>query len=379
MSAYHQMGHDSRNLLSEKNLAAYRGAILSPINYTENEVMQQIDACDDMGFEFVLDPQLYYPNTARGKLTQWSYFPSDVDTADQSSNAWWQRLVSQIAETAERLQPAAVCSPSIVPRLFSMDYYSRCCEVTQDLRSALAKSNVGVLLSLLVRLGDLGDQGIVHRLASLISAGDIDRVFLVFVTDVEPRKELRAEEELKGAMRLIRYLEMNSIRVLVGYSSSDVVLWKAAGASDCATGKYFNVRRFTPSRWEPATGGGNQFPYWFEESLMAFLRESDLIRVKNAGLLTNSTQLNPYGAAILDKIGDSATPTPWLSLSWRQYLYWFANFEFHMTSHPEEADRALVAAENAWGVLETSRILMEEPANNGTWLRGWRRAIIEAF
>jgi hypothetical protein len=38
MSAYHQMGHDSENLLWTEDLAKYRGAILSPVNYDQAKV-----------------------------------------------------------------------------------------------------------------------------------------------------------------------------------------------------------------------------------------------------------------------------------------------------------------------------------------------------
>ncbi|MGD0009340.1 MAG: hypothetical protein ABSE93_12445 [Terriglobia bacterium] len=42
MAAYHQMGHDSENLLSEERLGAFAGAILSPVNYAEDRVASQI-------------------------------------------------------------------------------------------------------------------------------------------------------------------------------------------------------------------------------------------------------------------------------------------------------------------------------------------------
>jgi len=36
-----------------------------------------------------------------------------------------------------------------------------------------------------------------------------------------------------------------------------MILWKAAGATNCASGKYFNLRRFTLSRLdEPEENGG---------------------------------------------------------------------------------------------------------------------------
>lgn len=43
MPAYHQMGHDSENLLWAPELGQYRGAILSPVNYDQAKVGAQIE------------------------------------------------------------------------------------------------------------------------------------------------------------------------------------------------------------------------------------------------------------------------------------------------------------------------------------------------
>lgn len=378
MAVYHQMGHQSRNLLDEQDLAAYQGAVFSPVNYVEDSARSHIADCGSPDFEFVFDPQLYYPNTARGHLPQWSYFPSDVDTADLASSAWWKNLVINIADTVRRIHAPAVCSPAIVPRVYSLDYYSLNCDVALNLRDLLSSDDTDILLSLLVRMESLADPRIAPEIASIVTGTDIDRAYLVFITNVRPRLELRAEDELKGALRLIRYLEDASVRILVGFTSSDIILWKVAGATDCATGKYFNLRRFTPSRWEPPPEGGGQLPYWFEESMMAFLREGDLIRVRNAGLLSQRTLSNPYGMEILDILANQPS-LPWLGLSWRHYLRWFADIESWLVDHPDDYDLILRGAEQTWNRLDSTSLLMEERSNDGQWLRSWRRALVDAY
>ncbi len=61
------MGHDSRNLLDEEHLSRYGGAILSPVNYVESSIRDQIMRAP-ASFETIFDPQLYYPQTLRGEL-----------------------------------------------------------------------------------------------------------------------------------------------------------------------------------------------------------------------------------------------------------------------------------------------------------------------
>lgn len=377
MSVYHQMGHNSQNLLSEENLNFYKGALLSPVNHTEEKVIAQIKTHASDRFEMIFDPQLYYPSSERGELPQWSYFPADVDTADQSSLSWWQNLMANLVVTAKRIRPHAVCSPAVVPRVYSNEYYDWNVKLAKNLQELLSSDNIGVLQTLLVHLGELSAER-AGEISSIISGGTVDRIFLVLISDVEPRRELSETEDIKGAMRLISYLENSDIHVLVGFCSSDLLLWKFAGASDCASGKFFNLRRFTPARWDTPAEGGGQLPYWFEESMMAYLRESDLIRVREANLLSHASMSNPYGQEILSQI-DLEPEKPWVAHSWRQYMYWFADFERRFAKGEIVADSFLNDAEKIWNLLDSKNILMEERQNDGSWLRAWRRAVLEVF
>lgn len=378
MAVYHQMGHHSENLLDCEECAEYAGAILSPVNYVEDQVVDQIESYADNEFKLLFDCQLYYPQSERGHLAQWTYFPSDVDTADLSSDTWWSAIVERVAEVARRLRPSAVLSPAVVPASFDDDYYARCCSVATDLAAAMQGSAVDTIPTVLARLDDLAAINRSAEIASILTGVPLRRAYVVLISATEPRREIRETESLKGAMRLIRFLEEAGTAVIVGFCSSDVILWKSAGATDCATGKFFNLRRFTQSRFAPPPEGGGQVPYWFEESLMAFLRESDLVRVRHIDLLSQSSLSNPGGQLILEKL-DVGGGTPWLADSWRQFLWWFADFEARSDQENVEYDGILQLAEQNWQVLSDSNVLMEEPANEGGWLRPWRRAVLEAF
>jgi len=114
-------------------------------------------------------------------------------------------------------------------------------------------------------------------------------------------------------------------------------LMKAARASDCSSGKFFNLRRFTRSRFEEQKeGGGGQLPYFFEASLMAFLREGDIARLRQRGFdefIGGGFSANPFAAQIFEKLVNNPGKA-WVALSWRQYLAWFAAAENYL-SNPE--------------------------------------------
>jgi hypothetical protein len=377
MAVYHQMGHQSDNLLDNENLNQYRGAILSPVNYEQVAVLAQILLSRDrQNFVTIFDPQLYVPTSDRGHLRDWPYFPSDVDSADLASNQWWQDLVAAIVDNVAPMQPTAICSPAIIPRVFNDDYYSRLVADGRELSRALIGKDIRPIQSAIVGLADLAVQDRALAVASILSQTDSDTIYLLLYGDTHPRNEFSDTEEIKGAIRLVSLLEEAGIRVTVGYCSSDILLWKAVGASSCSTGKFFNLRRFSRARFEEPPQGGGQLPYWFEESLMAFLRESDLIRVKDVGMLSESSQRNPFSAEILDQLRNEPGK-PWLALGWRQFMWWFADIENRISHGNLDADDLLRRAEQNWVRLDRRRVLMEEVRNDGSWLRPWRRALAE--
>jgi hypothetical protein len=225
---------------------------------------------------------------------------------------------------------------------------------------------------------DLEEAGIAGRsstIASILSRAKTNEVYLVLHSTTEPRREHKDSEELKGAMKLIEKLESSGMQVLVGFCSTDVVLWKAAGATACATGKFFNIRRFTLGRFDEPKDGGGQIPYWMEEALLALVRQSDPIRLQQRNMLSEASRRNPFGADIINAFTNNK---PWQALSWKQYLWWFADVEQRLTLGSVSARELINTADLNWAKLEeTPRMIFEERKNDGSWTRGWLRAIEE--
>jgi len=376
------MGHHSNNLVDLPEMSAFAGAIFSPINADQEDVKGQVDLSREArgNFETILDPQLYVPSTERGKLKEWPYYPKDVDTADLTSARWWTILNRQLASTCENLGVDSVCSPVVIPKVFDDKYYSLTVQVGSELADHFERSKLTVLQTALVNLPELADASRPLELASLLSGTRAGRIYLIFVGSTEPRRELAQADEIVGAMRLISALETSGMRVLVGFSSSDVLLWKAAGATSCASGKFFNLRRFTRQRFEePLATGGGQLPYWFEEALLAFLRQGDLIRVRRANLLSGASQRNPFCQQILGALDEASrsrpAPAACLAISWRQFLCWFSDVESRIHGNGTAAEAMLRNADANWSKLDAAKILLEERFNTGDWIRVWLNAM----
>jgi hypothetical protein len=373
MGVYHQLGDKSVNLLNDQRLSKYRGAILSPVNYSEAEVESQVRQHQGFGYELIFDPQLYFPKSGRGYLSSWSYYPKDVDTADLSSSSWWSDRIAALGEVTRRLRPAAVCSPATAPRVYGAGYYATMIAVADELRAALKDDTIEVLPTIIANLRDHSDPKKVLETASIITKSGTERAYLVFSTEVDPRRELNQAEDIAGGMYLIRTLEEAGIRLLIGFTCTDIILWKRAGATDCASGKFFNLRRFTPSRFDPPSQGGGQLSYWFEESLLAFLREPDLVQVRGQGLISSHSKSNPYCAMILDELQKSQPS--WLGHSWRQFLFWFQEVESRLRNGETSTNALLANAKKAWQELKANDVFLDEPMNNGHWVEKWEEAL----
>lgn len=384
MAAYHQMGHHTANLVLEDQLKSFAGVILSPVNEGLSEVTVQVaDIREARGnLDVLFDPQLYVPQSQRGQLQTWPYFPSAVDTADLSQLQWWQPVLRSIAQTALPIKPNGICSPAFLPRQFTDEYFDLMVRLGSEMDSQVRGSGVRSVQAIVVDMAQLADSVRCLEIASVVSRSKILDLYLIFQTDTPPRREIRDGDMVRGGMTLIHALRNTGYRVLVGCTGADMVLWKAAGATSCASGKFFNLRRFTRSRWDEPSEGGQNLPYWFEENLLAFVRESDLVRLRKKDKLSAQSVANPYGKEILNALdyNYSRPPPevlkPWIGLGWRQYMYWFADMENRISAGLSVED-ALLLAETNWLQLQDEKFLMDEARNDGAWVRPWRRALSE--
>lgn len=369
VAVYHQMGHHSENLAKE--LKNYKGAILSPLNADLERMRALSDVMDDK-FELVFDPQLYFPATERAALKSWRYFPSDVETADVADLTWWSSVSGSILTTCDNLGAGAACSPIVVPNTFDLAFYRTSVDIADDM--AQQASDIEVIQTTVVRLPELSSLRRVMEIASIIASTSVERAYLVTLVDEPPRRELTDSVALAGVLRLVAELESAGVSVIVGFTGPEALLYMSVGASACATGKFFNLRRFTPGRFDEPTSGGGQIPYWFEEALLAYLREADLVRVRAAGAMSAASDSNPYGEQVTSQLTTNPGAA-WLALSWLQYMYWFADVDQRVRSGAVVVEDLLVEAEETWQQIEDSRVLMEEPRNDGRWVRPWRIAL----
>ncbi len=160
MGAYHQMGHDSWNLIPTEHLDQFSGLILSPVN---NDPEQTATRLAELGsraqLDVVLDPQFYIPRSIRGQLATWTYFDAACETTDLGDSKWWAERCRHLVGIAEQLGVTSVCSPAVLPRSYDMAYYDATVTCAEQLAEAVGASRLSVLVTAVVSLRDLATEG----------------------------------------------------------------------------------------------------------------------------------------------------------------------------------------------------------------------------
>lgn len=375
------MGFNTENLIGESELN-FLGLFLSPVNRYSYELAIKLSEIRKKGdFNIVLDSQLYFPESERDKLVTYPYFPSDMDTADVASVSWWSEINKKLAEFSLILTVNGVTSPAIIPKIFSDEFYLKTVEVANQLKLILSKSGIDVFQTAIIDFNSLSSIDGVMKIASILSGTECKKIYLVFASDLAPREELNSTDELFGAMKLIKELKNSGKSIFVAFCSSEMLLYKCAGAFSCATGKFFNLRRFTKSRFEePIGAGGGQLPYWFEQGLLAFLREPDILRIRHKGLmqlLENGVSNNFWSKKIIEILTTPGGSKAWLGIGWRQYLSWFSQAEAALDSGDAilMTKEWLSIADTNWLKIEENKIYLSERKNKGEWIRSWMQAL----
>jgi hypothetical protein len=269
----------------------------------------------------------------------------------------------------------------ILPKKFNIDYYAKIADIYSMLADKVSGTGIRPIMTVCVTLKELENASDALQIASVITRHNPKSVYLVIESEIEPRREI-ADPNLTSLMVLISAIEKTRCQTIVSYCSSDMVLMKSAGATHCASGNFFNLRRFTRSRFdEQKDKGGKLIAYWFEHNLMAFIRRADIARIVKEwqnGFIRGESSDNIFARQILEQF-NAEPKKAWVALGWRQYLAWFSSTEKKLSSSTALTTTSnwLEAAENRWRQISDNEILMDEARNDGSWVRPWRQALVE--
>lgn len=376
MGNYLQLGHESWNLLDHPDVGTFAGVVLSPVNDGPTDICARLGKVLETrsDLDIILDSQLYNPATQRGRLPEWEYYSADFETADRSDIRWWRRRIPEVVLEARRVNATTICSPAPIEARGTNDYFRFVVELGDEAAAAAADARLDCALTAVVPMDSLQDAKRALEVASILSSSGCDRIYLNFLPPdrVQQREPFLDQAALATAVHLVRLLSAEH-RVHVACTSHDAVLWLGAGAHDVSTGKYMNVRRFSPGRWVDEQGRGRINAYWCDDKLLTLIRDQEVLRLDREGWFDGyDFSDNPTSEAILENLRGQ-TGEAWLRLSWIQYMRWFANTVERVTS-AAAAQADLQASILAWREVQRLRILFIDAFNDGEHAVAWANA-----
>lgn len=250
---FHQVGHNSNwNVESFQDHGNGAGLILSPLHQAKGTV-EKLPLLTRQASLF--DPQFYLPSSRKKKLLSYPFFPEQVDGGFRT--ATFGTHVNEIARQCIEFQVEQQFRKVVVPTRFLDQMYPRYFEMQNQFTVDAFMQHAGDLpLCLSVAVTDHMIQDPVWRrylLNWITSFPAVDEVYLMYQHERD-LKQVQDPEFLCEALRFFTDVLASGLKLTVGYTNCEGVLFSAAGDLSITMGAFENTRIFSVDKFLESEG-----------------------------------------------------------------------------------------------------------------------------
>lgn len=306
---WHQCGDKSQKLVQEQlENGTGVGAIISPRDLSLANAIEYAQAYHGLGAEVLVDPQFYIPGFSNTKLDSYpgTQYRVSVSQLHQLSDQELSGFAAALESASAQIGVDAVVAPAVLyqaGRTEIIDLNLRLHEMARWVGSRLGKPvYASVVLGRSVTSSDQTLATVVSQVTSLAADG------WYYGFEFETERLPSSRDSVRRSLSAGLTLACTGKPVLHAYAGPLALLSLGWGATAAAIGHSQNLWRFTPERWEPATGGGGGAapPRFFSTTLWGTIISPDeLARLRaahRAAVLTHS----PYSQELA-----ASPPQPW--------------------------------------------------------------------
>jgi len=252
MEVLHQTGHNFIwNFDSYQKDKTGNGLILSPINIPI-ERLESIDI--SIKKQSYFDPQLYLPKELRSKLKEYDFFPANLKDGFQTMD--FEEYSDIIAKRNIDFQLENDFKAIVIPmRFFEViqdDYYEQLIDYFIEPHIRYFHSldiDKDVIMTLIVKHDQLmNDEKRIELLNWVTSLKGISGIYLIFDNNF-PDKQIKDSGYIFNALLFIHALKLNELRVHIGYTNTEGLLYSVANPDSISMGSYENLRQFGIDRF----------------------------------------------------------------------------------------------------------------------------------
>lgn len=249
----HQVGHNSVwNIESFENESCGDGLILSPIHQALPSV-EKLDAGTRHASLF--DPQFYLPNSRKRKLLSYPFFPEQVDGGFQTGN--FSEHAARVARACIEFQVQQGFRKVVVPTRFLDEMYPEYFEMQGEFSVNAfidAAGNQPLCLSLAVKASMIRHPSWRKMLLDWITSfHQVDEVYLMY-EHIRDTKQIQDPEFLREALRFFREVMATGLKLTIGYTNTEGLLYSAIGDPNITMGTFENTRIFSIDKFVEADG-----------------------------------------------------------------------------------------------------------------------------
>jgi hypothetical protein len=285
---WHQLGDRSQRLVREQ-LAAGNGVgvIVSPRDLSLGNAARYAEAYRGSGASVLCDQQFYLPEFSNAHLDSYPTSRQRVSVSDlmQIDAPQLAQLRDDLRVVSETLAVDGILAPAVLYQAGRTDLWrlnERLLTAAREVGAALGKPTYATVV--LGRSATSSDQTlgpVLEQVTGLASDG------WYFGFEFEPERVPSDRAAMKRCCAAILTLACTGRPVLHAFAGMMAPLSIGAGATGAAIGHSQNLWRFSPERWQPATGqggGGDAPPRFFSRALWGTIIHPDEIAQLDAGL-----------------------------------------------------------------------------------------------
>ncbi len=246
MDLYLQLGHGMMGYCEELITTWGEGTvILSPRDLTEEQTEKFAKKLHNINGQTLFDPQYYNPRAEHHKLTKWSHWlPKDFDTSlfyddkflDSKFNAI--KNINDYCKTDSYIIPSPLCDE--VDKYWIQEqklFINKAIEIFDDKDK---------YITLALCFDVIIDEKAIEKIIDISLSWNVEGYYIV------PEGKYLEDDSnwLINLAQLVAGLKLQNKKVIVGYSSHEMLSLACANVDAIASGTFLNIRSFSAGKFD---------------------------------------------------------------------------------------------------------------------------------